>query len=173
MEEMSVRAFVARIDAARATDEFYAVSRNKNGRRAGLRALFDDIAIPADYRFSGTLGAGAELWMGPAGTITPLHHDTSNILFVQVHGRKRVQLVPPAELSVLDFVDGHFVPESRLDDLLGTEIAVREVELGPGETLHIPVGWWHRVVALAPSISLSINGFVGNDLDWYRPGRVR
>ncbi len=36
-------------------------------------------------------------WFGPAGTVTPLHHDVSNILLVQVRGTKHVTLVPALE----------------------------------------------------------------------------
>ena len=34
------------------------------------------------------------LWIGPAGTLTPFHHDLTNNLLVQVKGRKRVHMVP-------------------------------------------------------------------------------
>ena len=32
--------------------------------------------------------------------------------------------------------------------------------VGPGEALFVPVGWWHSVEALEPSISLSFINFV-------------
>ena len=34
-----------------------------------------------------------------------------------------------------------------------------EVDVGPGDALHIPAGWWHEVVNLTPSILLG--GFHG------------
>jgi hypothetical protein len=36
----------------------------------------------------------AKLWIGPKGTVTPLHFDEHSILFAQVHGRKHSKLIP-------------------------------------------------------------------------------
>ena len=37
------------------------------------------------------------LWLGPAGTITHLHHDLTNNLMIQVVGRKVVKLISPLD----------------------------------------------------------------------------
>jgi ribosomal protein L16 Arg81 hydroxylase len=37
---------------------------------------------------------------------------------------------------------------------------VYDVVLSPGELLFVPVGWWHQVRALEPSISIALTGFV-------------
>ncbi|MFA7604870.1 MAG: cupin-like domain-containing protein [Novosphingobium sp.] len=37
------------------------------------------------------------IWIGPGGTFTPLHHDLTNNLLVQVAGRKQVILLLPAD----------------------------------------------------------------------------
>jgi ribosomal protein L16 Arg81 hydroxylase len=34
-----------------------------------------------------------------------------------------------------------------------------EVEVGPGDLLFIPIGWWHSVVSLTKNISLSFTNF--------------
>jgi ribosomal protein L16 Arg81 hydroxylase len=45
------------------------------------------------------------------------------------------------------------------------------VILEPGESLFIPIGWWHRVVSLEPSISVSLRSFIWDGgCAWYLPG---
>ncbi|HEY0987413.1 MAG TPA: cupin-like domain-containing protein [Kofleriaceae bacterium] len=36
---------------------------------------------------------------------------------------------------------------------------VYDVTLAPGELLFVPVGWWHQVRALDPSITVTLTGF--------------
>lgn len=40
--------------------------------------------------------ASAALWLGSGGSVTPLHYDTSHNVYVQLHGAKRFQLLPPS-----------------------------------------------------------------------------
>ena len=35
-------------------------------------------------------------WIGPAGTLTALHHDLTNNFIAQVTGRKMFKLLPPS-----------------------------------------------------------------------------
>ena len=44
------------------------------------------------------------------------------------------------------------------------------VDLVEGEALFIPAGWWHRVEALTPSISLGVMPFRRHNTFDYRPG---
>ena len=41
------------------------------------------------------------MWIGPAGTVTSLHHDLTNNLIAQIVGRKRLQMVPAADVGKL------------------------------------------------------------------------
>jgi ribosomal protein L16 Arg81 hydroxylase len=46
------------------------------------------------------------------------------------------------------------------------------VDLAPGDAILLPVGFWHQVLALSPSISVSMGGFAWtNAFPWYTPGR--
>ena len=104
--------------------------------------------------------------------MTPAHFDTTDVLLAQVFGRKRVQLIAPAEESVVaQYRRDHMVPEAEFEKL-AERVHVHAVELGPGDTLLIPVGWYHRVTARSASISLSLNGFETPEADWYAPGKL-
>jgi ribosomal protein L16 Arg81 hydroxylase len=47
------------------------------------------------------------------------------------------------------------------------------VDLAPGDALVIPVGWFHRVLALAPSFSFPLLRFRRrNDFSWFHPASV-
>ncbi len=170
---VTMRDYVDRLLAAGETNDFYAVAQNRNLDRDALQPLWADLALPEGILDARRSKGCAALWLGPAGTVTPLHHDTSNILFAQLHGRKRFFLAAPTETALLEGAVGVYAgldPEkpaaSRAD------VRFLRVDLEPGEMLFIPVGWWHHVRALDVSVSVALNGFVRpNDFDWYRPGQ--
>jgi hypothetical protein len=163
--------FARRVSNAGVTNDLYMIANNKNMERPALLPLLDDVVIPVHLIDHRHLKRALTLWFGPAGTRTPLHHDTCNILFCQVTGQKRFRLVPPFVQSLLDEADGFYAaPDvlARLDPAL-----VLEVVLSPGEALFLPVGWWHEVEALAVSVSLSFTRFHrANRFDWYGPGTL-
>ncbi|CAK9863977.1 unnamed protein product [Sphagnum jensenii] len=126
--------------------------------------LRSDIVIP-DYCSVG----GGELhsinaWLGPAGTITPLHHDPHHNFLAQVVGRKYVRLYshqaseclyPYAEAMLcnssqvdLNNPDNEQWPEAQ--DLKFVDCILEE-----GQMLYIPPKWWHYVQSLSPSFSVS------------------
>ncbi|PCC70214.1 Cupin-like domain-containing protein [Nannocystis exedens] len=164
--------YVDRVLMAGETNDLYLIANNRNLARPGLAGLLDDVALPAGY-FDAARSAGCgALWFGPAGTVTSLHHDTSNILFFQVVGRKRFRLYPPDQPQLLAAARGVYStldPERPSPELAGA-FGFDEVLL-PGEALFLPVGWWHHVRALDLSISVAFNNFVWpNDFEWYKPG---
>lgn len=104
------------------------------------------------------------LWFGPAGTVTHFHHDVVSVLFRQVMGRKRWTLIPPHEtakmyatVGVYSAVDVTRPDYARHPRFAG--VARADFDLGPGQALLVPAGWWHAVVALDPSISVSFTSF--------------
>ncbi len=164
--------YVKMVRAAGRSDDIYLVSNNRALERPELRPLLDDLTPPADI-FAEVRPGGASLWLGPAGTFTPLHHDTTNILFCQIYGKKRVDLVSPLATSLLEDADGFYAGVHATDLTEGAreDARVLRVELSAGDALFLPAGWWHEVTALEVSIHVSLLTFRRpNVLDWYRPG---
>ncbi len=171
--------FITRVLAAGTSNDLYMVAHNNTMMRPAFRALLADV-VPPPGLFEPLEPRQTSLWIGPAGTVTPLHHDTTNILFNQLHGRKRFELISPQETVLLaDPVDGFYSPidlEHRADSPHPAvrALLVKTVVLSPGDSLFIPAGWWHRVTSLDVSISFSLLGFLRpNGFDWYRPGHDR
>lgn len=165
--------YVDRVLAAGQGNDLYLIANNRNLARPGLAGLLGDVHLPAglfDEARSATCGA---LWFGPAATVTSLHHDTSNIFFCQVVGRKRFRLYAPDEPVLLAHARGVYssLDPERSEALRGVP-AFDEV-LAPGEALFLPVGWWHHVRALDLSVSVAFNNFAWpNSFEWYKPGTI-
>ncbi|EPE09928.1 hypothetical protein F503_05023 [Ophiostoma piceae UAMH 11346] len=157
--------------------------------------LRDDICIP-DACYSVTNDADTDAdddtegqepmlnaWLGPAGTITPLHTDPHHNLLAQVVGRKYVRLYSPeqsaglrprgreggvemgntsaVDVGVMEGWDtgseeaGGDGHTSTTDRERFLALAYRDCILEPGDTLYIPRGWWHYVRGLSVSFSVS------------------
>jgi lysine-specific demethylase 8 len=109
-------------------------------------------------------------WFGAAGTFTTLHYDPADNLYVQIWGRKRIVLYAPDQSEYMHRSHA-LCQEQKLCLTLFSPVDVESpdlerhphfararahvCELQPGEILYIPVGWWHYLVSLDPSISLS------------------
>lgn len=165
--------YIDRMGAVDRGNDLYLIANNRNTARPQLRSLWDDVVLPAGWFDEPRLPVGSALWLGPAGTVTPLHHDTSNILFCQVHGRKHIVLAPPWTEALLDSADGVYNLRDG-SSLASDGIECTELDVQPGEALFIPAGWWHDVRALDASVSLAINAFArDNAFGWYGPGSLR
>ncbi len=168
--------FVDRVLAVGESNDLYLVANNRNSDRDGLQALFDDVTFAPGWLDDARRRGSTALWFGPGGTVTPLHHDTSNILFGNLYGTKRFILIAPWETALLDCTRGVYsLVDPERPDLQRfpryADVVAREVTLQPGEMLFLPVGWWHHVRALSVSINLAFTNFARpNAFDWYRPG---
>lgn len=176
--ETTLGAMIRRIEATESSNDFYMVANNHSLERPELEALLDDVRLRGGFLSEARPKGSACLWLGPAGTVTPLHHDKNNILFCQLVGRKRVRLISPLEPALLDELDGVYSPiDCEAPDLErhpGFEhVQVKEVVLEPGEAVFLPIGWWHHLRALEASVSISFTCFDRpNSFEWYAPGSI-
>jgi hypothetical protein len=167
--------YVAKIEAIDSGNDLYLVANNKLLERVEARSLWDDIAIDQRFLRPDPTYSQAFLWFGPAGTITPLHHDSINVLFNQIDGWKHFRLVPSLEIYR---VYNNVAVYSKIDPLapdfeqfpLFRDAHTIHLDVGPGESLFIPAGWWHHVESLEASISISFTNFAySNQIEWVHP----
>jgi len=101
-------------------------------------------------------------WLGPAGTITPLHCDYDDNIFAQLRGTKRIMLAPPHHDAYLYVREANPVlfgspVDAEAPDFerypLARQATLIEVIVKPGDMLYVPAGWYHQVHALAFSLS--------------------
>ena len=176
-QRMTLREFVGRIQAAGESNDLYMVANHRNLLRE-LGPLLEDVELPADVIRAESAAPGAAFWLGPAGTVTPRHHDTSNPLFCQVVGRKAFRLVAPTETRLFDEARAMYAAvDPERPDLARfpwwPEVRQLSEVIEPGEALFLPAGWWHHVRALDLSASLAVNAFRrANAFDWYVPGSL-
>jgi len=136
-------------------------------------ALLDAIRLPP--WFDAGLYNAPRLWIGPRGTLTPLHRDDSDNLFAQVWGEKSFILAAPHHRAALgtwstaprggldgcdfnpDAPDYQRFPQARAVPFL-------RLTLGAGDLLFLPEGWFHQVSSL--STSLSVNFWINSGRGW-------
>ena len=137
-----------------------------------IPALRDDTRTPLYCYLSerddgGDNEPAANGWFGPAGTVTPAHHDPKHNLLCQVVGRKYLRLYaadePGSPSPLYPHASGMHTNSSRVDlrapDLDAfprfRSAPYLECVLSAGEMLYIPPRWWHYVQSLERSFSVS------------------
>ncbi|MFC9399091.1 cupin-like domain-containing protein [Streptomyces sp. NPDC057027] len=128
-------------------------------------ALLDDAPPPAWYRHD---PLDANLWCGVLGTSSGLHCDVTPNCNVQVVGRKHFVLFPPSQARRVYRIPQ--ITHCRFDPNLpdyerfprARHATGWQCTLKPGESLYIPVGWYHQVTVVS-AWALNVNFF------WPRP----
>lgn len=168
--QMPFGEYVALVRDSGRTNDFYMTANNDSRNRDALKELWDDVGTLPEYLAEGEQRQGF-FWFGPAGTVTPFHHDLTNNFMAQIIGRKRIRLIAPAELPrVYNFrhcftdVDGRDIDLQRFPAM--ANVPVLDCVLEPGEILFLPVGWWHFVEGLDISVTLAMTNFRWNN-DFY------
>jgi len=124
------------------------------------------------------IGCGEyELFIGGLGRSFPyLHYDfpNSHTFIHQVQGRKLFMMFAPSDAPYLYPKSGRRFQVSRIPDVENVSLdeyprfrqATRiDTELGPGDTLFMPPGWWHTARMLSFSVSVGID--VANETNWH------
>ena len=169
--EMTFGEFIDITENIGETNNYYITANNSETNREALKDLWEDIIPFPEYLSDDDPANRGFFWFGPKGTVTPLHHDLTNNFMAQVRGRKLVRLVPPYELQNL-YNNRHCYSAVNLDKIdydqfpLFRNVTVIDVEIGPGDLLFLPVGWWHYVRGLDTSITMTFTNFVF-DNDFY------
>ena len=167
--------FVDRVLAGGPTNDYYLTANNEALRSPGFAPLLADIGRLPPACDRAQLGHRSSFWFGPAGTTTPLHHDTLMLFHTQVVGRKRWRLVSPLETPKLYNYNGVFSPvDVDKPDLvrypLFREVQVLDVIVEPGETMFLPLAWWHQVLSMDVSLSFSYSNLdLPNDFIYRNP----
>eukprot|EP00854_Cymbomonas_tetramitiformis_P004979 gene4979-6067_t len=104
-------------------------------------------------------------WLGPKGTMTPLHYDPISLMHTHVFGRKVWRMIPPECRPYIYNTDRVYTDVDALNfdykkyPLLKHVWMITET-IQPGETLFVPNGWWHHVAGIdKPTISVSFTSW--------------
>ncbi|KAH7175672.1 hypothetical protein EDB81DRAFT_16136 [Dactylonectria macrodidyma] len=146
-------------------------------------ALQSDLPTPELVQRAGKGDVySSSIWLGTEPTYTPLHRDPNPNLFYQLCNTKQVRLMPPTSGDRLFFEVQRRIRQqgnSRIRTVEMMEGKEREVlhdaiwqrddlpqelyeaELGPGDSLFIPNGWWHSVK------SKGFKGHLNGSVNWW------
>eukprot|EP00040_Diaphanoeca_grandis_P044158 m.11481 g.11481 ORF g.11481 m.11481 type:complete len:473 (+) comp8826_c0_seq1:166-1584(+) len=170
---MTYKEFEANLANEERDFNFYIQGVVANGK-AGIGALGEKVVedvkkmkweIPTKIDKTQFSKAVSTLWMGPRGTLTPVHMDHASALLAQVQGTKCALFIPNIEenwvkmnmyplfhpnkrqarlRSSWDFQEQKFDVRKLPKGLKGVQVA----HVQPGEVLYIPGIHWHEVASV-------------------------
>jgi ribosomal protein L16 Arg81 hydroxylase len=155
--------YVDLVERSAPTNDFYMTANNTSLNREALAELWEDIGKLPEYLDGNSPDRGF-FWFGPKGTKTPLHHDLTNNFMAQVIGRKRIRLIPLHEtprvyndVHCYTQVDAAEVDVEKFPAMRDAQVI--DCEIGPGEILFLPIGWWHHVDGLETAVTMTFINF--------------
>lgn len=130
-----------------------------------IPALRNDISVP-EYCCIGKNNETVDIkaWLGPKGTISPMHYDPKHNLLCQVFGHKTIILAAPEDSPNLYPHETEMLKNTTKIDAenvdldafpLCSKVKFLKLRLYEGEMLYIPPGWWHYVRSMEKSFSVS------------------
>lgn len=166
--EAPFESFIDQILQPGAGNEAYLTAYNSDRNSEALSVLNQDLGFLDKFLDRSAANPFGMMWIGPAGTVTSLHHDLTNNFIAQLVGRKRVKLVPSSEVGKLY---NHHHVFSEIPDLEDpaidlaryprlSEVRIYDVVLEPGEIIFMPLGWWHQIKSLDFSVTITYTNFL-------------
>ena len=160
--------FIDLIETAGTGNDVYLTAYNSACNSVALNPLIEDVGSLGKFLSPHSEMPHGMIWIGPAGTVTSLHHDLTNNFIAQFVGRKRIKLLPASEVGKV-YNNRHVFSEiADLDDP-GLDLAryprlaaarAYEGVLEPGEILFMPIAWWHQVTSLDFSVTITYTNFL-------------
>jgi hypothetical protein len=149
-------------------NDAYITAYNSDRNAEAISVLHRDLGFLEKFLTRKSSRPHGMMWIGPAGTVTSMHHDLTNNFIAQMVGRKRFKLVAAADVSKM--YNHHFV-YSEVPDLddpnldltrypLLRNARIYDVTVCPGEILFVPFGWWHQVKSLDFSVTTTYTNFL-------------
>ncbi|WP_373532627.1 cupin-like domain-containing protein [Vampirovibrio sp.] len=163
-KRMPFSEYIDWVNSGLETNNFYMTANNSGHNASVLKGLWQDVPLLSEYLKADEANQGF-FWYGPQGTVTPLHHDLTNNFMAQVQGHKMVRMIPPSRLPEVynhlhcySQVDLSNPDYERFPQFAG--VRTMDVMLAPGEILFLPVGYWHHVVGVEISITMTYTNFL-------------
>jgi hypothetical protein len=149
-------------------NDAYMTAYNSARNAKALAVLHADVGFLNKFLSPDVEQPNGMMWIGPAGTVTSLHHDLTNNFIAQIVGRKRLKIIPAADVgkmynhqhvfSEIADVDDPALDRLRFPLLAGARI--HDVTLHPGEIIYVPLGWWHQVKSCDFSVTATYTNFL-------------
>lgn len=138
--------------------------------KADLEPISSLVSVPPSMRSKPKSESSTDrlttVWLGPSGATTQAHYDVHDNFYAQIVGRKRFLLFPPNQYRQL-YINGFSsqAPQQSQVDLekpdferfpLFSSATALDVVLEPGDVLYVPSLWFHHVIAVEMSFSVSV-----------------